>query len=261
MIFNMTGGGAALNFKIVNGLEQPSNPSENTIWLKTEDEISNYSFNFTEPSNQTEGMAWITLTNNTSNVSINALKKNEILLYLSYCYQYISSERNQLDAYIYQNGQWVQFSSTWDNYYFKNGDQYKNITGGWSSEGYTYSTPYTLYDGIINDTDGTLEIELSNNYSASVIGTVDTVDLTNVSNLHIVVDYASSGTSIFAVLSSKDLSSNENIIRSTSLVNFNNATRTIDVSDLSGQYYLAVYGAVTQTSGSVDVSISQIYKD
>lgn len=39
MILNLSGGGVGLNFKVVGGTTQPSNPSENTIWINTETEI------------------------------------------------------------------------------------------------------------------------------------------------------------------------------------------------------------------------------
>lgn len=52
MIFNMTGGGgtgAGLNFKVVGGTTQPSNPSENTIWVNTDKEITGWIFSAKNP--------------------------------------------------------------------------------------------------------------------------------------------------------------------------------------------------------------------
>ena len=52
MIFNMIGGGgssgAGLNFKVV-GNPQPSSPSENTIWIDTDSEITSWDFSATQP--------------------------------------------------------------------------------------------------------------------------------------------------------------------------------------------------------------------
>lgn len=48
MIFNMTGGGAGLNFKVV-GNPQPASPKENTIWVNTDTPISGYHFGNEEP--------------------------------------------------------------------------------------------------------------------------------------------------------------------------------------------------------------------
>ena len=45
MIFNITGGAAAnLNFKVVGGTTKPTSPKENTIWINTDTEISNWFF-------------------------------------------------------------------------------------------------------------------------------------------------------------------------------------------------------------------------
>ena len=43
MIFNMSGGGDALNFKLV-GNPQPASPKDNTIWINTDTPISSYYF-------------------------------------------------------------------------------------------------------------------------------------------------------------------------------------------------------------------------
>lgn len=57
MIFNMMGGGgtagsgsgAGLNFKIVGGTTQPANPSENTIWVNTDADITGWMFSAKNP--------------------------------------------------------------------------------------------------------------------------------------------------------------------------------------------------------------------
>ena len=49
MIVNASGGGAGLNFKVVGGTTQPSNPKENTIWVETDTKIAGWNFSATEP--------------------------------------------------------------------------------------------------------------------------------------------------------------------------------------------------------------------
>lgn len=48
MIFNMSGGGTSLNFKVV-GNPQPASPKENIIWVNTNIPISSYHFGNEEP--------------------------------------------------------------------------------------------------------------------------------------------------------------------------------------------------------------------
>lgn len=43
------GGGAGLNFKVVGGTTQPTNPKENTIWINTDAEITSWAFAPVDP--------------------------------------------------------------------------------------------------------------------------------------------------------------------------------------------------------------------
>lgn len=49
MIVNASGGGAGLNFKIVGGTTQHSNPKENTIWVNTSTAVTSWDFGAAEP--------------------------------------------------------------------------------------------------------------------------------------------------------------------------------------------------------------------
>lgn len=53
MIYVM-GGGDNLNFEVVGGTTQPSNPKENTIWVNTSTDISSWSFSPTYPALQSK---------------------------------------------------------------------------------------------------------------------------------------------------------------------------------------------------------------
>lgn len=103
MIFNMSGVGSAMNFKVVGGTTAPSNPKENTIWINTATPITSYVFSATEPSSAEEGMVWISV-GTASNVAFSATKKNPIMVYPLYAKQYVSGAWVQVDAKIYQNG-------------------------------------------------------------------------------------------------------------------------------------------------------------
>lgn len=103
MIFNMSGVGSAMNFKVVGGTTAPSNPKENTIWINTATPITSYVFSATEPGSAEHGMVWIT-TGKESVSAFNALKKNCIMVYPLFAKQYVSGAWVQVDAKIYQNG-------------------------------------------------------------------------------------------------------------------------------------------------------------
>ena len=90
--------GADLNFEIVGGTTQPSNPKENTIWVNTSNEITGWNFGAEEyrPTSSSEGMIWI-VSSNTSPANFNAITENAIIISIRDAYQYIS-------------GSWVKFN-------------------------------------------------------------------------------------------------------------------------------------------------------
>ena len=126
MIFNMVGGGnASLNFKVVGGTTEPTNPATNTIWVNTDTEITGWAFSsdnpFTEPS---EGTVWFHLgapsTSENGRVTFNALKKNGIYLTPKTCMQYINGEWQRKEAFAWDGESWIQ-SCHMQIYFIENG--------------------------------------------------------------------------------------------------------------------------------------------
>ena len=126
MIFNMTGGGQPLNFKVV-GNPQPTSPSENTIWLNTDVPIASWYFQAEQPENMAQGDVWFPV-GTSSAVEFNALKKNGIQVYPLSANQMVSGALVDKTAKSWQGGKWVDW---WNGELYKNGNQYENITGGW----------------------------------------------------------------------------------------------------------------------------------
>lgn len=164
------GGGAVLNFKVVGGEKQPSNPAENTIWVNAANEPTGYAFSATEPAEPADGLVWILVSTNGS-VSFNALKKNDLQVYPAKCRQYISGAWVDKEALIYQNGEWIK----WRTYLFDNGDECTDLTGGWGSSGYTDSAT-TFHSGVNN---GTVISISGSGTSFGRIGTQAAIDLTD----------------------------------------------------------------------------------
>lgn len=152
------GGVSALNFKVVGGTSQPVNPKENTLWVNTQTEISGWVFSATEPKSPVEGTVCIS-TGTSSTVEFNALKKNGIQVYPISAKQYISGAWANVDAYLYNGGEWARFSSTivwiYDNGvtpFLWNGRgtdtdsalvmsvTYHDFSGGYRSAGWKFST-------------------------------------------------------------------------------------------------------------------------
>ena len=108
MIYVLSGG-AGLNFKVVGGTSQPTNPKENTIWVNTDTAISSWTFSTTKPESHVEGMVWIP-TGISSSTPINALKKNGIEVNPVSAKQYVSGVWVSKNGKIYKNGKWKSLS-------------------------------------------------------------------------------------------------------------------------------------------------------
>lgn len=118
MIFNMTGGGTSLNFKVVGGTTEPSNPTENTIWVKAE-KIGAWYFSTTQPDGLQELDVWIAVEPS-SDFEFNALKKNAIQVCPAYVKQYVNGALTDVIAKIHKDGAWVVLENK--KYVFKSGE-------------------------------------------------------------------------------------------------------------------------------------------
>lgn len=178
-----------------------------------------------------EGEVWIT-TDTSSPVGFNALKKNGLMVYPLKASQYIGGTWVVKEASIYQSGEWVQFSSYWDGYYFKDGNQYEEITGGWSSEGWDNSGTANIGETLIVSANGN---------ATGRMGIANPVDLTNVNTLWYDSPNGNNGASNSGYLCIADAKTygSGNRVASTTIKNA--GTGSIDVSNLSGEHYLYLY--------------------
>lgn len=122
------GGADSLNFKIVGGTEQPQNPRENTIWIQTDTNISEWSFAPSAPQTAKNG-AVVIITGSSGAVGFNALRRNGIQLYPLSAKQYVSGSWVTKTMKIYQGGSWAESIL----YLHKAGDPCVTATGGWQA--------------------------------------------------------------------------------------------------------------------------------
>lgn len=252
--FKHGGGGsasAALNFKILGGTEQPSGASENTIWINTSEDISSWVLSPVEPEGA-EGLVWI-LTGSVSEMAFNALKKNALMVFPISAKVYTGGAWANAEAEIYQNGKWNSFSVTWDGYYFKDGDQYESVTGGWTTEGWNNQATANADNGI-------LYVESPNQQYAARIGTASPIDFSGISKLY-VDSPTGQGESFYpgyllVCTEKQDFTNVAQITISTA------GTTSINVSDLNGSYYLLLRTLGGQTGNGVgSASIRAIWAE
>ena len=116
------GGGGGLNFSVkayVSESSLPSTASENTISVITDTAITGWIADVKKPEGQVDGIVWIKVSAE-SEVPFNATRRNVLAIYPVSVLQYTNGEFANMDAFIFQNGTWVQFSSKIE-YLYKNG--------------------------------------------------------------------------------------------------------------------------------------------
>ena len=141
-LYGNGGGLSNLRLQIYGGLTAPTNPKEHTIWVKTGTPITQWILTqkptaWAETAGSVDIVYEASCSYNFSDAEIVVYngKLNGIYgqwwMRLTDCYQSDGSTLKSVDAYVYINGSWVQFSPGWHGELFENGNQYKSVTGGW----------------------------------------------------------------------------------------------------------------------------------
>lgn len=233
------GGMNIINFKVV-GNPQPANPKENTIWVNTDAKITGWYFSATQPENLAEGMVWFS-TGSSSHIPFNSLKKNGLMAYPITAKQYINGALVYKEAKIYQVGSWVSF---WDGYLYKSGNEYTEVTGGWTTVGKGWSD----YDGERSPGSGTITRD-STSMTMTPTGAPSPVifyaqkkiDLAEHNKLTYYGTLAGNNPAVWhklMVWSDIGTYVHSNVAASNSLNGDGTATITFDISSLKGEYYI-----------------------
>lgn len=235
-------GGASLNFKIIPYATEEAllaaTPAENTIGVITEHKITSWIFAPSEPTAPAEGMLWIAVGTGSA-VGFNALKKNGIYLYLASCKQYVGGEWVNIGAYIYQGGAWVQFSAEWSGELFADGDEFIDITGGWTvSDGGVYFTnKKTIENGLL-----VFEAQEGGSGAYAYMYTKNPIDLTGIANISAnIVEHINPSDTEHTIAVWKTEPNTYNSVdtaASKQISGTDTGVHSVDVSSLSGLYYV-----------------------
>ena len=240
------GGKDRLKLRIFGQTTPPPNPKNNDIWVNTSLPIGGWEFS--EVSNPgwgsgVSGFVYFTCTmdgasGSSASTGLNFLKEWTHAIYtkLLQCRQYDGSSWLQKDAYIYHD-KWIQFSRDWDGTLFYNGNQYTDITGGWTgANSYSPNLSATLYSGTIT------------------ISTASAVDLSGFSTLKFMG--SGNGANSGGAYSAKCKIFNESGVEVTSLDFQNNGTYAVSVAALSGKHYVRF---IAQGSRGNNLNISKVW--
>lgn len=249
------GGGSALNFKVVavsSALTLPATAKENTIAVSTTAPISSYVFATVAPTSPEEGMVWFA-TGTASSGEFNAIKKNGLWVYPTACQQYVSSAWVNRDAWIYKSNAWVQFGWAWI-YVIQNG---VIVTPpGFGTFGYTGNTTLPT----ITAGEGYQQIASTRNSNA--VTTDSAIDLTNVTTVYADINLVKVTQSTIAkwkgislaVLNAVGVANHSAltnaIIEQQLTTTIGEQTLSVDVSALTGSYYIGLTVSSNGTNGS-----------
>lgn len=235
MIFNMTGGGAPLNFKVVPN-PQPDTAKENTIWVDT-DRINNYYFSATQPENMVNYDVWFRV-GTSSPVEFNALKKNGIQVYPISAKQYVSGALVDVTAKTYKDGACVDWIT--ECYLYNEGDQCSDITGGWGKNGWTWGGYANSIQGLNINSD---HIKLSANPPSYVaaVGTNEKVDLSRYKSLEVLYDM-DKGSGVINITTSKAANTDSGTcIAQTEFFGTGLQTASISIAGVNMDAYICVF--------------------
>lgn len=244
---NLGGGASVFNFKVIGGTSRPNNPKENAFWVSTDVPITSWQFSGTEPAAPAEGLVWLA-TGKASTAAFNALKKNAVMVYPLYAKQFVSGQWVGKEVQVYQGGQWTALFS------------------GLIYEAGTYYTEHTSYmlpdTAVVEDTDSAVILSTVTKKTSEVYKVFGPIPLDDINTLAMTSAFTDSVSGahrrVLYVAQSPGVGYADAALIETAEVSSKwttEATITLDVSGLSGEYY--VY-AGTNTAGSAWDNVRKI---
>lgn len=266
-LYGNGGSSGDIKLTVFNGTTAPANPQDNYVWIKTTASLDDLLVcgKTWSPSNRA-GRIWLQYEDVASTSYQWLLKKAaNVFVSIPLCGCAIANGTTwtKLDAYLYYSGEWHQFSST--QYTIFNAGGATDYSGGWNAYAYKSQSSGSTPKAPTFTLGSTMDISLYGQYEYSM-GTVFSeaaIDLTKYSTL--VIEIASTQT---GVTSSGEYggfscglcaSKQNNWTPAATATNVSAGTHTIDISALSGSYYLSLsLGGVAQgLTGKA--SITRIY--
>ena len=262
MIFNMVlpgGGSTPLSFDVVSGSEQPSAPgSGNRIFVKTAVKIPDWRVSAEAPASPGEGTVWFRLALS-GDAEINALKEQSLTVALDSCQQYVSGAWVNVDAYLWTGSAWVQFGHEITVLFEGTGSDSTSQMANWTTSGWTQGGYGACAAGTVSNT----ALTVASAYSASgslsdcVVGTASPVDLTKVKMIRFTASVTGTAGGVgIAIAASKAVATRakEQVVSSNA-----EATYTLDVSDLTGTYYLIFFGYRSSVHSAGTLTVSKVW--
>jgi len=235
--------GGNLNLHLIAGGTKPESAAENTIWLDTEETVTNWCVQNTAPESPEAGNVYIT-TRSATNNKLDIGSARSVLLYLGTARQYVSGAWKDLDGEVFYSSAWHKIQTfAYDGMLNAGVGNYNSEIGGeWSASGGTLTneTDYFQYTTLIQ---GTLSV-----------GSQKAIDFTDINTVKITYTRTSGGNRnvrFVIYLNTASSATIEAEAPATSASGKN--TITIDTTSLSGNYYIGYRDVVNTGTGVLKV--------
>lgn len=249
MIGKTNGGGGRDRFRptVYGGTTAPAKPKNGDFWIYTNTKIARVEWNCWVHSfpgwEQSNGDVQIATGdyNSSTSVDLTNIRNGAHPFCPNDCYQVEGGKWYRKDAKVYRNGTWLQFSTwaaPWDGTLWGPNNQYTDHTGGW---GYVSSNENAPYFGEF--------IRWSYDNTTIFVYTNRAVDVTKFSRLR--YDGQMWGDASFG-LSNKTgwLDGSNWVARITNPVNSTQYNGSVDISGVSGSFYITAYASAEGGSGA-----------
>lgn len=220
-----------LNFRVYTASAVPGSGNENDIVIISDVPMKNWVMSPDAPKGapRNDGDVWITysVTGNTFNV----LKNNTMLIATISAYQYVDGVWARVEAKNYQNGAWADW--------FPEGALYYN---GAFAVPYVVTGPYSDHIGTCTLGDGYFLLKMRTAAYSTQVVTESPIDVTDYKTMTVDFDSLTPvGTNSEIKLFANDVGVEDTtLVKEAKLSNKASGTVTLDLSTLSGSYYLAV---------------------
>lgn len=239
-----------LKLRVLYGMTAPANPKENDVWVQTDVAILGWEFSDKKHGAVTWAMptgfvyfdcAYGGAYDSRDSTGLNFLNQNAIYTKLLGCIQYNGSVWSRKNAYIYHASTgWNQFSST--QYAIFNAGGATDYSGGWKAYAYKSQSSGSTPKAPTFTLGSTIDISLYGQYAYNM-GTVFSeaaIDLTKYSTLEIEIASTQTGGEDGGFSCGVCAAKQNNWTPVATATNVGAGTHSIDISSLSGSYYLSL---------------------
>ena len=254
-----TNSGGSLKLHVIGGTTKPSGAGENTIWVNTSVTIPQWCIQNTAPEEPANGDVYITVRLATDN-KLDVGSAHSVLLYLGTARQYDSSEEkwNDLLGEVFYGGEWHSLNTyAYDGDLNSGVDNYNTEIGNqpWSGKASSGSS----YE--ITNSDDHFTARMGGTAQAYVC-THDKIDLTGVSTVKFTYTrrwVSNSGNQASKLIVFLEKPSGSSAIPSASAqsdtmpITSSKKEATVDVSGLSGFYWVGIFNEGSTQSVNINV--------